>query len=291
MRPLDILFALLVVIVWAGNFVAAKFSLEHFPPVFLTMLRFVFTAALIVPFVKKPKPGDMKTILFIAMLSTMHFTLPYAGMSLGLNIASTAITAQLGVPFSCLIGAIALKDRLGPVRIGGMVIAFAGMGIVVGTPNVLDHQLGFFLTLAGAFFWGMSNVAMKRTSGMTLMQILAWMSLLTAPQLAILSLIFEPGAWHTLSYVPQTAALALVYTIVISTIVGHGLWYYLLRKHPVSYVAPYSLLVPVLGAVFGQIFFQETITWHILVGGAITIAGVAILVIRRPKLAMLDEPV
>lgn len=291
MGPLDTLCAILVAILWGGNFVAAKIALAHFPPVFLTLLRFVLTAALLVPFVKRPPREHMKRIFYIATISTLHFSLPYAGLAMGLNIASTAITAQLGVPFSCLIGALLLKDHLGPWRISGMLIAFAGMLVVFGTPNVLDHQLAFFITLVGAFFWGLANVAMKSTNHINLLQMLAWMSLFMVPQLAFLSLIFEPGAWTTLHDIPLTPALGLAYTVFLSTLAGHGLWYYLLRKHPVTKVTPYSLLVPVIGAALGLIIFEEMITWHVWLGGAITIAGVTILVIRRPKLAMIDEPV
>jgi drug/metabolite transporter (DMT)-like permease len=47
----------------------------------------------------------------------------------------------------------------------------------------------------------------------------------------------------------------------------------------------------VMGVLFGHLFFAEVPSMMIFIGGAIVITGVAIIVIRRPKLAMVDEPV
>ncbi len=291
MPLLHILFALVVVTLWGGNFIAAKYQLFHMPPFFATGLRFALVAMLLVAFVKIPTRRELKAITVLSVLATLHFSLPYVGMSMGLNIASTAIVAQMGVPFSCLLGAILLGDRLGKWRLSGMAIAFFGMSIVLGSPNALEHPLAFMLTLAGAFFWGLSNIVMKmeHVEQVNVMQMLGWMSLLAAPQLLLLSAILEPGAWGTLETMPQSAALGLLYTVVLSTLVAHGLWYFLIKNHPVTYIAPYSLLVPVLGTWFASLFFGEQVTWHVLLGGLITLAGVAIIVIRRPKIVAHGE--
>lgn len=288
MRPIYIFAALLVTFIWGGNFVAAKFALEHFPPFFLTAMRFVFAALILIAIVPVPDRSQMPLIAKISVLNTLHFSLPYVGMSMGLSIASTSITAQLGVPFSCMLGAVFLKDRLGPWRSVGLAIAFGGMFIVFGTPNIVDHRLAFFLTLAGAFFWATTNIMMKHVRAVGALSMMAWMSLFSAPQLLVISLVLEPGAFHTLAYVPASPLLALLYTVVMSTIVAHGLWYKLLVTHPITYVAPFSLLVPVLGTLLGMVIFHEAITWHIMVGGLITLAGIAIIVLRRPKLATLE---
>jgi len=286
MRPLHIVYALLVVAIWGGNFIAAKMALSHFPPFFLTSLRFVCVALLLLPLLPRLNKAQIKIIAAIGLLNAMHFSLPYLGMALGLNIASTAITAQLGIPFSCLLSAIVLKDKLGPWRSAGMVISFIGMLIVFGAPNVLDHHAGFFAVLAGAVFWGTCNILLKHVQGLGMLQMLGWMAVFTTPFVTLISLIFEPGAWHSLYGVPIHAWLGLAYTVLISTIIAHSWWYLLLQSYPVSYVAPYSLMTPIAGALFALWFFGEQITWEIIVGGLITLIGVGIIVVRRPKLVV-----
>lgn len=291
MRAWHIFLTLLVAFLWGGNFIAAKIALEHFPPIFLTMLRFVGTAAILLPFVKRPSRAQMFSIGMFSALNSLHFTLPYIAMSQGLSIASTAITTQLGTPFSCLIGALFLHDRLGPWRMAGMAVAFSGMFVVFGAPEIENHFVPWLLALGAAFFWGTSNVVTKHVKTDGMMQLLAWSSLFTVPQLLAVVCIMEPGAWDSFADVPLNAGVGIAYTVIASTIVAYGLWNWLLRTHPVSQVTPYSLLTPIIGAMFGQLFLGETISPDIVVGGVITIAGVAIIVIRRPKLAMRDEPV
>lgn len=291
MARIPAFFALLVAVIWGGNFVAAKIALEHFPPVFLTLLRFVFTAAILLPFVPRPTREQMWSMAKLSVLNALHFSLPYIGMAMGLSIASTAITTQLGVPFSCLIGALFLGDRLGPWRVMGMMVAFGGMLVVFGAPEIASHRLAWMCALGAALFWGMANIAAKSVKMASMMQMLGWTSLFTAPQLLVVSLIMEPGAWETLRGIPASAAFGLTYTVIASTVIAYGLWNHLLRTHPVSHVTPYSLLTPILGAIFGHLFFQETLSMEMLLGSAITIAGVAVIVIRRPKLTPVDEPV
>lgn len=276
---------------WGGNFVAAKFSLYHFPPFFLTTLRFFLTALLLAPFVPKLARAQMMPVFQIATLNTLHFSLPFVAMAMGLSIASTSVTTQLGVPFSCLIGALFFHDRLGPWRTLGMVTSFGGMVIVFGAPEIAGHQTAFFCALVAAFFWGLTNILMKYIKGVGMFQMLAWMSLFSTPQLLILSLIFEPGAWQTLLDVPLNAALGIAYTVIFSTLGAYGLWFWLLQRHPISLVTPYSLLTPIIGTVLAQVFFQEALSVDVLIGGAVTIAGVAVIVIRRPKLAKFSEPI
>lgn len=292
MRPLDMLFAILVAALWGGNFVAAKYGVSHFPPFFLTALRFSFVALLALPFVPRITRAQLPDVALLALvLGTLHFSLLFAGLYFGLDIPSCAIIGQMGVPFACLLGALFLKDRLGPWRILGMVIAFSGMLIVTGTPNILDHKLGFLATLAGTFFWGAGNIVVKRIKNIDSFQLLAWMAALAVPQLLLISFVFESNQWQLLTTTPPHVMLAVGYTAICSTIIAYGLWYYLLYKYPVSQVTPFSLLAPIFGIASGQLFFAATLTWQVLLGGAITIAGVAIIVIRRPKLMEIGEQI
>lgn len=284
MPVLHILYALLVVIIWGANFVASKFALEHFPPVFSSCLRFVAIAVLLLPFVKKPSTEQLKFIFILSLLGTLHFSLPQASLAAGTDIATCAILCQLGVPFSCLFGAIFLSDRLGKWRMMGMIIAFAGMIFVLGAPNVQGHLLGSFYAIASAFFFGIYNVLMKKHPEITVMQLLAWMGLMCVPQLFLLSVLFESPTLEMVIHSPMKPLYSIAFTVIFSTIVGHGLWYYLVKNHQVSNVAPFALLVPIFGVSFGQMFYQETLTWQVVIGGIVTMLGVAIIVARKPKL-------
>lgn len=284
-----ILLAILVTILWGSNFVAAKFGLLEVPPFLLTGIRFLFVALLLVPFVPRPRVIWQKLLIF-SILGTLHFSLGYVALGMGLDIATVVITTQLAVPFSCLMGVIFFKDRVGLWRILGMLISFMGIAIITGAPGVTGDPTAFFIVLAGAFFWGASNIMIKTMDGANVLSLLAWMALLCVPQLFALSWLFEDHSqFARLTDISMFAAGSIVYTVVASTLLGHGLWVWLMQKHPVSYVAPFSLLVPFFGIAMGQLFFKEPLSTQVILGGLLTILGVAIIVIRRPKTAVLGE--
>lgn len=289
MRLIHLFAALLVAILWGINFVAAKYALAYFPPVFFTCLRFIFVSAVIVPFVPRLTVGQIRRILPVSALFTLHFSLMFAGLAYGLDIATSALVGQLGVPTACLLGALFLKDRLGPWRTMGIVISFIGIGIVAGTPNITSNMTAFILALISSTLWGVAQIFVKRTQDLQPMQMLGWVSLGSVPMLMALSLLFEFSQWPPLGSAPLTAWAGLAYTVIGSTLIAYGLWYYLLSKYTVSQVTPFSLLVPMFGIAAGQIFFAEALTHHIILGGIITLAGVGVIVIRRPKLALFSR--
>jgi O-acetylserine/cysteine efflux transporter len=287
MPVLHIGLAVLVALIWGGNFVAAKFSVAYLPPFLVSALRFVLASALLIPFFPRPTLPQLGRIFIMAHMSAMHFSLLFMALQQGLDIASSALIGQLGVPFACVLGAIFLKDRIGIWRIAGIAIAFIGMAIVSGTPNVLEHPLGFWASVASAATWGIANVLVKGIKGVSSMSMLAWMSACTIPTLLLLSFCFE--AWPPLLETPASALIGVSYTVLCSTLVAYGLWYFLLANHDVSQVTPFSLLTPVFGIAAGQLFFSETLTQQTIIGGFITIIGVSIIVLRRPKTIQMGE--
>lgn len=291
MRPLHIFYALLVPILWGGNFTAVKIGLEHFPPLLLTALRFALTALVLLPFVKMPTREQAISMGKLSLLNSLHFSLPYVAMAMGLSIATTGLTVQLGVPFSCIVGAVLFNDKLGRWRTLGMTVAFAGMFILFGSPEIDGKELAWLCAVIAALFWSIANIVTRTVKTDGMLQLLAWTSLYSVPQLLLASLLFESLSMELFYNIPTNVMLALAYTVSMSSIVAYGLWNYLLRTHKVSQVSPFALLTPVVGTLIGMWALGETISTHVLIGGAVVIAGVAIIVVRKPKLGMLDEPV
>lgn len=277
--------AAIVAICWGLNYTATKFTLMHFPPFFCIFIRYCIVSLLLLPYARKRVLSFRQLGLLATLMITLHFALVFSGMALGLDIATTVVATQMGVPFSCVLGAMFLNDKLGAWRSFGMAIAFMGIVAIAGTPNVLAHPLGFSLAIIGTLAWAGSNIIMRTLGETPIMPLLFWTGLLSMPQTLAISLLTESDHWHLLMTVPWHSAIALCYSAVFSTIVGYGLWYWLLGRFPVSQVTPYSLLIPFSGFSAGIFFFDEHITTKLLLGGALTIFGVAIITIRRPRLA------
>lgn len=289
MSPLHVFFAISVALIWGCNFVAARFGVAYYPPFLLTALRFTAASVILIPLVPRPTWPQLKQIMLISTMSSLHFSLIFVALALHLDIASSALIGQLGVPFACLLGVIFLGDRLGIWRIGGIIIAFLGTMIVAGTPAISEHLPAFYAALGSTLTWGIANVMVKRVSDVGSMSLLAWIGLCTVPMLFTLSLIFEYQDWPPIFSPPLSAFLGVSFTVFFSTIIAYGLWYFLLSHYSVSQVTPYSLLTPAFGIAAGQVFFTETLSPQTIIGGIITILGVAVIVLRRPRTIPLGE--
>ena len=289
MKTNHIFAAITVAFFWAANFVAVKYGLEYFPPFLLVALRFALVAALLLPFYWRTTLPWRFLGAMAFVLGFLHFSLVFGGMAYGIDVPTTVITVQLGVPFSCVLSAIWFGDRLGAWRTLGLVVAFTGMTFVAGSPNVAEHTWPFLMLVAGAFGWALSNVIMKKQGDLNVMELLAWMSLLSVPQLLLLSLAVETWTWQMVADTPLLPALSVAFSAVGSTVIAYGLWYWLIKHCDVSRVAPFNLLVPFIAIALSSWLFDSVLSPQIIAGGLITVAGVAIIVVRRPRLGILGR--
>lgn len=289
MGLLAALLAVLVAMCWGGNFAASKFMLLHFPPFFSIFLRYAIVVVLLLPFARRMTLTWKQLLILSFLLISLHFTLIFTAIWMELELTTAVVAIQLGVPLTCVLGAIFLSDKLGAWRSVGLAIAFTGMVVVAGTPNVAEHELAFSIAVLGALAWAASNIYMKTIGEQPVLPLLFWTGLLSLPQTALVSWIVEGGHIELLLTAPYYAWGGLLYSAIASTIIGYGLWYRLIRTYTVSEVTPFSLLIPIAGFGSGIFFFNEVLTLQMIVGSAITVTGVAIITLRKPKLSRPDS--
>jgi O-acetylserine/cysteine efflux transporter len=146
--------------------------------------------------------------------------------------------------------------------------------------------VGAFLMMAASLAWAISLIQTKFLKEVHPLSLVGWMTLMATPQLVVMSLLLEER--------PVAAALEagwagwgpIVYMAIFVSIVSHSLWYSLVQRHPINVTAPFALLTPVFGVVFGVLILAERFTWWMLAGSLITLVGVAIIAVRRPAQAM-----
>jgi O-acetylserine/cysteine efflux transporter len=105
-----------------------------------------------------------------------------------------------------------------------------------------------------------------------------WSSVVALVPLLGLSLIFEGTArWQsTASSLDASGLAALSYVVVVSTFFGYGVWYRLMSRHPASTVAPFTLLVPVVGIFTAWMVRGEHPTWGEMLGSLIVLVGLTV---------------
>lgn len=278
--------ALVATLCWGGNFSATKWMLHDLPPFLLLAVRFAIVAAFLALFALRARPWPpLRGMAFLSVsLIVAQFGFLFTAMRLDLSITSTVIATQMGVPFACLLTAILYKDYLGPWRSAGLMVALLGVVIVAGTPNASEHWGAFLVAMMGAFAWAIANIYMKRAETVSVVSLLFWPALFSVPQFMLLSALTEQDHWQHLMHARPSSWVAMGYSVFFSSMLGYGLWNWLIKRFPLSQVVPYSLFVPIAGLGAGVVIFHDALTVQMLLGAALTIIGVAIISLRRPKL-------
>jgi len=283
LSALDWTAAWAVVLIWAMNFIVGKLGVMQMPPLLLMALRFAVVAALLIPFMK-PLPGRWPTVVALSVvLGVMHFGMMFAGLR-GIDAGPAAIAIQLTVPFSALMALLFYRERLGLWQLAGMLVAFVGVYLLAGNSERAPSLPHFLLVVCAAFAWAFANVLIKRLGPVNPFTLNAWVALLACPQLLLLSLLLEDGQMSALRTAGWQAWGAIAYMAIGSSIIAYGLWYHLIGKHAMNSIVPMTLLSPVLAVALAVPLLGEAVTSSVLIGGAVTLAGVAMIQFLRPRL-------
>jgi len=283
MKPIHIALTLVVILIWGMNFVAAKFALAVFPPIFLMALRFGAVALALVWFARMPRGMWRQFAVLSVTLGSLHFCLMFVAVT-ELSASVASITVQLQVPFAAILAAIFFKDMLGWRRALGMALAFAGVVTIAFDPQAEASIPYLLMVIAACFVWAIGNIQVKRLKRIDGVTLNAWLSLLSAPQLLLISLVLESGQIEAIQAAGPLEWGSFAYMAVLVTVVGYGLWYYMIDKYETNQTMPFTLLIPVVGVLGGVFALDEPMTLQIGLGGLITVVGVTIIVLRRPKL-------
>jgi O-acetylserine/cysteine efflux transporter len=280
MSAVQIVCAVAVPLLWGYQFVVIKVGVTEFPPLFFLALRFLAIALLLVPFVRRPtrqQLGPIATISFF--LGGLNFGLFYVGLGLGSGSMS-AIAYQLSPPFTVLLAWPLLAEKPSLTTSAGVVIAFAGVVVLAAGPGLSANALPLLLVVGAAFAFAVSNVLTKRYGPFDALMLMGWSSLLTVPQVLLMSLLLEHGQLASLVAADERGWLALAYTIFIGGIVGFGLWFWLITRCSMCRVAPFGLLLPVFALTSSVLFLGDRMTPKLIIGGLLAICGVAMTQLR-----------
>lgn len=283
--------ALLVAVnlVWSLNIVFVKLSVDAVPPMTAAFLRQLIFGLLCLPFIRIV-PGKMRIILSIAAISGgMFYMLTNFALANAENVAAVAIVGQLSAPFSVILSVIFLGERIGLPRIAGIAMAFVGVLLVGFDPRIIHEGFGLLLNGLAALVWAIGSILTRRVSDVPVRTLFAWIGLVGSITMALLSLIFEPGAMATVPDLAPDTFGAIAFSAIGSTLIGHGGFSWLVQRHPINVVIPYTLVSPLLAVVFSALAFGAPVTALAVFGGIVTLAGVTILTLRSAKKGLVVE--
>lgn len=258
----DLLLALVVIVAWGVNFVVIKVGLDGLPPMLLGALRFALVAFPAVLLVKRPQLPWRWLIAYGATISLGQFAFLFEAMGNGMPPGLASLVLQSQAFFTLFFAAIFLGERLRAASVLGLLVAAGGLTLIGSENGASVPFFALLLTLCAAAMWAMGNIITRRFGNIDLVALVIWGGLIPPLPFLALSWWLEGPTLieRSLRGIGWSSILSLAYLAFIATMLGYSLWSYLLSRYPAGKVAPFSLLVPVVGLSSSALLLGERLT-------------------------------
>ncbi len=293
MKLQDLLAAIAITAVWGFNFSVIKMGLNTLDPFVLAGLRFLLCAVPLIFFLPKPDV-PMKTVaLYGLVFGAGLWGMVNLGVYQGVSPGVSSLVLQFSAFLTVFMGFLLLGETINKQQLLGFAVALVGLVVILSLTDGSVTVIGLAMVLFGALSWSVANIIMKKAQTKNVFVFLVW-SCLFAPLPLFIIAGFTGGADAFLNLqnnLNGAAIFSVLFQAYPTTLIGYWVWNSLLRKYPVSSVAPLSLLVPVFGFAGSAVMFNEVINDDkllacglILSGLAITLYGDKIKLLFRPEL-------
>ena len=292
MRPLELALALLVVVVWGVNFAVIKTGVGEVPPLLLGALRFLLAALPAVLLLRPPKVPWRLYVAYGMAISVGQFAFLFSAIHLGMPSGLASLVLQSQAFFTMLFAALWLGENWRASQLVGLLLAAGGLALIGSAHGLSMPLAGFLLTLAAASMSAAGNIvtrAVARCGPINQFAFVVWASLVPPLPFLALSLLIEgrPAITAALAAFSLRSLATVAYLAWAATLLGYGLWTRLLSRYPANQVAPFSLLVPVVGLSTGWLVFDEALQPVHFVGGALLMLGLVVNLFATRLLAWL----
>ncbi|MBR7746974.1 EamA family transporter [Undibacterium baiyunense] len=295
LKPIHLITAFIVIVLWGMNFVVIKIGLKGIPPLLLAALRFTFVAFPAIFFLAKPKVELKWLVIYATTISFAQFAFLFSAIAVGMPAGLASLVLQAQAFFTVGLAALIFGDRLKPSNVIGIFIASLGL-LLLGSASITNSAAqvsvaGFGLTLCAALSWACGNIVSKKMGAVNMLSLVAWSALLPIIPFLLLSCLMDGVAvvWHSLTHISLTAVLTILYLSGAASLIGYTLWGKLLAALPTHVVAPLSLLVPVVGLTSAWIILDESLNQTQMIGALIVMAGLLFNVFGQKLIDALRE--
>lgn len=276
---------LIVVVLWGLTFIAIKLGLGNVPPLMLAAIRFIVVCLPAIFFLPRP-PVPWKWLIALGLtINVGQFAFLFMGIKLGMPAGLASLIHQSQAFFTLFFAVLLIGEQWHWNHVVGLIIAAGGMVVIAFQQGSSMTAIGFWLNVAGAASWGMGNVIMRRaTQGVppfSMLALIVWAGAVAILPLTLLSFIIEgPAAWQAAAHsINLTTVASIIYLGYFATLGGYGLWGQLLSRYPAAVVAPFALLVPVVGMSSAALFLGEAFSLQQLIGALLLMTGLLVNVL------------
>lgn len=282
----DLALVLLVCLFWAVNFLTSAYALREIPPFLFTGVRMAFLAALLAWFVKPPPRAQWPLLAAVALINgVLHFGTSFLALRMAGNLSSPAIVMQSYVPMAALLAWWLLGERFAWRTGVAIALSFAGVLVLGFDPMVLAAPGALAVMLVSSLLLALGTVLMRKLRGIDMISQQGWTAILGLLPLLAISALFEPDSFARLRAASWIGWGGALYSAVFASLLGHGVFYLLVQRHPVAQVTPYLLITPVIAVALGIAFWGDRPGPALWIGGAMVLGGVLVIALRTLRKA------
>lgn len=273
-----LLLGLAVVLVWGTNFVVIRVALDALPPLAFATLRFALVFLPAALLVRRPAVAWRSLAAYGLLIGAGQFGLLFIAMDGMISPGLASLVVQSQVFFTIGLAMAFGGERVKPVQVVALLLATAGILVIVAHGGGAATPLGLALVIAAALSWAGGNHVAKASGVTDMLAFVIWSSLFAVPPLALAALAIE--GWG-----PVTQALgragakewaAVAWQSVGNSMFGYAAWGWLLSRHPAATITPLAMLVPVFGMGASALLLGEPLPGWKLGAGALVLGGLAL---------------
>lgn len=275
--------ALLAVAIWGTNFVVIKVALATLTPLWFAALRFFFASVPFLLLVRRPKVAQRWLAGAGLAIGVGQFGLLFMAMRGSISPGLASLLIQTQVFFTIGLAAVWLREPVSRWQWIGLGIAATGIAVIGGHADASATPLGIGLVLGAAMAWSLGNLFTKRAGPVDMIAFTIWSSLYAFPVLTMLALWVEgPQALIVgLQASDLTVWAAVLWQAIGNTIIGYGIWNWLLSRHAAALVTPMALLVPVFGMGASALLLSEPLHGWKMMAAGLVLGGIALAVLGQ----------
>lgn len=288
MRTREYLVLFILAALWGASFLFIKVAIADMTPLTLVAVRLLVGALgllLVVPFRPSIMQGWYRRLWPFFIVAIFNALIPYLTISWGEEYVTSGMAAILNATTPLVVVILSQwwpgGERLTWARVGGVLIGFLGVALLVGPAAITAkgsnlYLLGAFLVFVGAASYAVGGLfAGKMLAGLPSMQP-------AIGQTAMGAIILAPIAGIAFFVQPQPAlhislAWAIAAALALSlggTTLAYICYYWLLERVGPTRTLIVTYLLPCFALVYGALFLQEPVSINSLGGLILVLAGI-----------------
>jgi O-acetylserine/cysteine efflux transporter len=261
MKLKHVVLAVLITAIWGLNFSIIKLGLKSVDPFVLAGIRFTLCALPAVFFVRRPNVKLPYLVAYGLLFGVGLWGVVNLSIGAGLSAGIASLLLQMSAFFTILLGAAVFREPVSKFQYAGILLSLLGLACVVTLADGSATLAGIVLVIVGAASWSIANIGIKQSGTKEVLAFLVWSSLFSPIPLFLIAWIEHGTATYvqTFARIDGKAMFSILFQAYPTSLFGYWIWNSLLKKYPVSIVAPVSLLVPVFGMLGSMLVFGEHI--------------------------------